>query len=191
MTDQDVELTPQTDDEIRVGRIRIEEIVAKRPEFGTDPDISITTLTAGMKCVSVEGDWTTVSDLPAVLGGTGAAPGPGALMRAALGGCMAMGYKVRACLLGVAIERITVTVTSEAALVGHVDLTSEQRPGYDEIRYHVEVCSDASDVDVARVLDEGDDLSPVLDAIANLNNMRRTVEVHRSAASRTSTNGNS
>jgi len=190
MTDQDVELTPQTDDEIRVGRIRIEGIVAKRPEVGTDPDVSVTTLTSGLKCTSVEGDWTVESDLPAVLGGTGAAPGPGALMRASLGGCLAMGYKVRASLLGVAVDSVSVTVTSHAALVGHLDLTSEQRPGYDEIQYHVELCSDASDADLARVMDEGDQLSPLLDAIANLNNMRRTVEVHRSAASSTSTNGN-
>lgn len=189
MTDQLVEPTAQTDQEILAGRIRIEGIVARRPAVGTEPDVSVTTLIEGVKCESVEGDWTTKSDLPAVLGGTGTACSPGALMRASLGTCLAMGYKIRACRLGVAIGSITVTVTSQAALVGHLDLDSEQRPGYDEIHYHVELHSDASESDLARVTAEADDLSPVLDAITNLNNMRKTVEIHRSAVSITNGKG--
>ncbi len=183
MTDQLAEPQAQTDQEILAGRIRIEDIVARRPEVGTDPDISVTTLIDGMKCETVEGDWTTVSDLPRVLGGTATACSPGALMRASLGSCLAMGYKIRACRLGVAVDSVTVTVTCQAALVGHLDLNSEQRPGYDEIHYHVELRSEASGADLARVTEEADDLSPVLDAITNFNNMRKTVEIHRAATS--------
>lgn len=181
MTEQLAEPIVQTDQEILAGRIRIEEIVARRPDVGTDPDISVTTLTEGVKCETVEGGWTTVSDLPAVLGGTGTACGPGALMRASLGSCLAMGYKIRACRLGVAVDSVTVTVTCQAALVGHLDLDSEQRPGYDEIHYHIELRSDAAEADLARVTAEADDLSPILDAISNPNSMRKTVEIHRSA----------
>jgi uncharacterized OsmC-like protein len=180
MTDQLAEPTPQTDQEILAGRIRIEEIVAQRPEVGTDPDISVTTLIEGVKCQTTEGGWTTVSDLPAVLGGTATACSPGALMRASLGTCLAMGYKIRACRLGVPVDSVTVTITCQAALVGHLELDSEQRPGYDEIHYHVDLCSDAPKADLARVTQEADDLSPVLDAIANPNNVRKTVEIHRS-----------
>ncbi|MFT7650257.1 MAG: putative OsmC-like protein [Candidatus Poriferisodalaceae bacterium] len=187
MTDQLAEPTPQTDQEILAGRIRIEGIVAQRPDVGTDPDISVTTLIEGVKCETVEGDWTTVSDLPAVLGGTGTACSPGALMRASLGTCLAMGYKIRACRLGVAVDSIKVTVTCQAALVGHLDLESGQRPGYDEIRYHIELRSEASEADLAQVTDEADELSPILDALGNLNNMRKTVEIHRSAASASAT----
>ncbi|MGK0274452.1 MAG: putative OsmC-like protein [Ilumatobacter sp.] len=182
MTNQLVELTAQTDQEILAGRIRIEGIVARKPDVGTDPDISVTTLTEGVRCETVEGDWVTVSDLPAVLGGAGSACSPGALMRASLGTCLAMGYKIRACRLGVAVDSVTVTVTCQAALVGHLDLDSEQRPGYDEIHYHVELHSDAAEADLARVTMEADNLSPVLDAISNFNSMRKTVAIHRSAS---------
>jgi len=172
----------QTDQEILAGRIRIEDIVARKPDVGTDPDVSVTTLTEGVRCETVEGDWTTESDLPGVLGGAGTACSPGVLMRASLGTCLAMGYKIRACRLGVAVDSVTVTVTCQAALIGHLDLDSEQRPGYDEIHYHVELRSDASEADLARVTAEADDLSPVLDAISNVNSMRKTVEIHRSAS---------
>ena len=181
MPDPHAESTAQTAQEIRDGRIRIEGIVARRPDFGTDPDVSVTTLTGGVRCEAVEGEWTTASDLPSVLGGTGTGPSPGALMRASLGACLAMGYKIRACRLGVDVDSVTVTITCQAALVGHLDLDSEQRPGYDEIHCHVELRSDASEADLARVAAEADELSPILDAIANLNNMRKTIEIHRYA----------
>lgn len=190
MTDQLTEPTAQTDQEILDGRIRIEGIVARQPSVGTDPDVSVTTLTEGVKCETVEGDWTTVSDLPAVLGGTSTACSPGALMRASLGTCLAMGYKIRACRLGVAVDSVTVTVTCQAALIGHLDLDSEQRPGYDEIHYHVELRSDATDAELSRVTEEADELSPVLDAITNVNNMRKTIEIHRSVVKAGVGNGN-
>lgn len=159
--------------------MRLEAVVAKRPSFGTDPDVSVTTLTGGVRCNTTEGDWQFVSDLPDVMGGAGGRPGPGAMLRASFGSCLAMGYKLRACRLGITIDAITITVTSQSALVGSLDLTSERRPGYDEFHYHVELDTSASEADIQALLNDSDALSPVLDAVANPTVTKRTVEIRQ------------
>ena len=55
---------------------------------------------------------------PAALGGTGAAPTPGVLLRAALGSCMAMSYRLRAAKHGVELTSVRVTVEADSELAG-------------------------------------------------------------------------
>ena len=57
---------------------------------------------------------TIATDMPASVGGGGSAPSPGWLWRASLAACEATLIKMRAATLGVAVERLEVTVDSES-----------------------------------------------------------------------------
>ncbi|MDP9463899.1 MAG: OsmC family protein, partial [Actinomycetota bacterium] len=138
---------------------------------------SVTTLPAGLRCSPEEGRWHQESDLPGSLGGSGAAPTPGVLLRAALGSCMAMSYQLRAAKHGVALTSIRVTVEADSELAGMLLCDASAPPGYTELRYHVDVESPAPAADVLRVIDEGDQLSPLLDVFTRSNTIRRTTSI--------------
>lgn len=156
---------------------RLETLLAGRPEFGGTTNRSVTTSSDGLRCSIEEGDWTHTTDLGAALGGDGSAPSPGVLARAALGSCLAMGYRLRAAKHGVELTSIRVTVETDSDLRGLLFLDAEAPPGFTGVRYHVEVESPDPTADVQRVLDEGDRQSPMLDAFARANTMRRTVSI--------------
>ena len=48
---------------------------------------------AGLKCVTRQGDYTSMIDMPAAMGGDGSAPSPGFLGRSAIAGCLAIGSR--------------------------------------------------------------------------------------------------
>lgn len=156
---------------------RLESILASRSDFGGATNRSVTTMTAGLRCSTEEGTWVHDSDLPESLGGTGAAPTPGVLVRVALGSCLAMGYKLRAAKHGVELTSIRVTVEADSELAGMLVPDASAPPGYTELRYHVEVESPAPPADVQRVIEEGDRLSPLLDVFSRANAMRRTMSI--------------
>lgn len=159
---------------------RLDEVIAKRPSFGADTERSVTTITAGLRCTSEEGDWRFETDLPESMGGAGSGPAPGVLGRAALGSCLAMGYQMRAARLGVRVSSVRVEIEADYDIAGMLNLDAEARPGYSEIRYHVHIESDAPEADVRRVVDEGDLLSPYRDVFAEATPMTRTVTIHTS-----------
>jgi hypothetical protein len=70
---------------------RLEAAVERRIGFGRATNTASITLVDGLRCSSEEGAWSIDTDLPAGLGGSGSAPTPGVLLRAALGSCLAMG----------------------------------------------------------------------------------------------------
>jgi len=164
---------------IGAARKRLEDVVKARPGFGKETDISVTTLRDGLACVTTEKSWTIETDMPKIAGGGDTGPTPGVLLRAALASCLAMGYKIRACRVGVQLTSVTVTVSSDSALVGSLDLESDCRPGYSEARYHVVIESSATESEIDRVITEADQLSPILDAFTYSNITRRTIEIRR------------
>jgi uncharacterized OsmC-like protein len=157
--------------------LRLEDAVVRRPGFGSVTCRSRTTLGEGLRCVSVEGDWTIETDLPVALGGSSSAPTPSDLLRAALGACMAMTYRLRAERAGLGPFTVTVDVEADSQLAGMLLTTSVAPPGFTGIRYHVEVECDAPPDDIRRVLDEGDRLSPMLDAIGRATAVSRSATI--------------
>lgn len=147
---------------IGVAISRLEDTVTRRPEVGAGTTACHTTLEAGLRCVTEEAGVTVATDLPAALGGGATAPTPSALMRAALGSCMAMSYRLRAERDGVDLGAIAVTVETDSALAGML-LACGLPPGFTAVRYQVEIQGSAPAGDVLRILDAGDRLSPVLD----------------------------
>lgn len=156
---------------------RLETAVERRPGFGIGTSRSVSTCDDGRRCVTHEGPWSTHCDLPVALGGSGSAPTPSVLLRAALGSCMAMSYSLRAAKHGIELTSIRVTVEADSEIAGMLSRDATAPPGYTEFRYHVEVVSPAPAAEVHRVLDEGDRLSPLLDVVARANTVRRTTSI--------------
>ena len=157
---------------------RLEAVVRKRPEVAHGTNRSVTTVVDGLRCESQEGDWRMHTDLPAALGGGASGPTPGMLGRAALGSCLAMGYQLHAARLGVELTSIRIEIEADSDDAGMLFL-GEARPGYGEVRYHVEIVSPESEESVLKVLDEGDSLSPYLDVFSNSTTMKRTTSIRR------------
>jgi uncharacterized OsmC-like protein len=156
---------------------RLEAAVARRPGFGVGTSHSVTTLGDGLQCSTVEGAWTIESDLLPALGGGGSAPTPNVMLRAALGSCMAMTYRLRAARRGVELTSVRVSVEADSALAGMLLCDAAAPPGYTEVRYHVEVESPDDPARVLAILDEGDRLSPLLDVFSRVVTTRRTTEI--------------
>lgn len=152
---------------------RLETAVERKPGFGRSIATSSTTLIEGVRCVSEEGDHRIETDLTPALGGDGNGPTPSVLLRAALGSCLAMGYRLRAARHGIPVESVRVEVQTESAIAGMLDPASTLPPGFIEIWYHVEIDSPAPAALVEQLIDEGDRLSPVLDAVASANRVGR------------------
>ena len=166
-------------DDHRIGRalVRLESALEHQKGFGRATHCSTTTLIDGVRCRSEEGMCLIETDLPAGLGGTGAAPTPGVLLRAALGSCLAIGYRLRAARHGVALRSIRVVVETDSEVAGMLRTDSTARPGFGEVRYHVEIESDAPAEDVRAIVDEADRLSPILDAVGHPNHVSRSLSI--------------
>lgn len=158
---------------------RLEGAVARRPGFGVGTNRSRSHLPEGMKCTSEEVDWTIETDVVPALGGTGSAPSPGTLLRAALGSCMAMTYRLRAERAGIEVGAITVTVETDSAIEGMLFTDADVPPGFTGMRFHVEIDTDADERDIRRAIDEGDRLSPVLDTLSRSNTITRTTVIRK------------
>lgn len=156
---------------------RLEGLLARRPGFGRGTTTSVTTVEEGLRCSTDEGPWHVASDMSQAFGGGAAAPSPGVLLRASLGSCLAVMYKLRAAKHGVELTLVRVTVEADAELAGMLDTSAAAPPGWTEFRYHVEVESPAPAAEVQRVLDEGDELSPLLDALGRQNRLCRTISI--------------
>jgi uncharacterized OsmC-like protein len=156
---------------------RLERAVAGRPGFGVTTGAAVATLSAGLRCTVEDGPWHIEADLSDRIGGTGAAPTPTALVRAALASCMAMTYRLRAARRGVPLTSVRVTVESESAVAGMLLAASGEPAGFRSIRYHVEIDSPAPHDEVMELIDEGDGLSPVLDVLTTALSVERTVTI--------------
>jgi len=161
---------------------RLESVLDRRADFGHSTNQSVTTVAAGLRCSTEDGSWTIESDLGESLGGTGSAPSPGSLVRAAFGSCLAMMYQLRAAKHGVNLTSIRVLVETDSEIAGMLLCETTSVPGYSEIRYHVDIESPAPHADVLRVIDEGDLLSPLLDVFTRTNSLHRTISIRPAAA---------
>jgi uncharacterized OsmC-like protein len=89
--------------------------LAANPEQARYTDKAATaTLEEGLRCRTRGPDATLVTDMPSAVGGGGAGPSPGWVLRAALASCDATLIAMRAAQLGVALTTLEVTVDSES-----------------------------------------------------------------------------
>jgi uncharacterized OsmC-like protein len=107
------------------------------------------------------------TDMVASVGGTGSAPSPGWLFRAAAASCVATLVAMRAAALDVAIESLRVTVDSESDDRGILGLDPDVPAGPLSVRVAVSIGAPGLDPDGARELvDWAVKHCPVTDAVA-------------------------
>jgi len=163
---------------------RSKKAITLKPALGRGTGISKARITSGLACEIVEGKWKLVADMPEGVGGDQSGPTPGVYGRAALGSCLAMGYMMRAAELEIPIDSIEVEVQADfddAALLGVA--AEGVPPGYHEIRYTVNIVSDANNEDINRIIEEGDQRSPYLDVFARGQKCVRTINISSIKAS--------
>jgi uncharacterized OsmC-like protein len=112
-----------------------------------------------------------VTDMATSVGGTGSAPSPGWLFRAAAASCVATLVAMRAAALGVAITSLDVTIDSESDDRGILGIDASVPAGPLSLRVAISLRAPGTEADTLRAIAEwGVDHCPVVDAV------RRAVE---------------
>lgn len=136
--------------------------MTRRPAFARGSGEARVRLLEGLAC-DVELDGRTLRvDLAANEGGGGTGPHPGQLMRASLGACMAIAYRLWGARLGVLIDAVEVDVGCDYDARGQMGLADDVAIGWERLRMVVTIVSPASEAEVRRVVETADRLSPML-----------------------------
>lgn len=101
------------------------------------------------------------------LGSTDTAPGPGEMMMAALGSCIAATTRAYAAMKGLRLSRAEVEVEGDLNLQGMFGLDAGARPGMTELRVTMTVAGDGDEEALREVALLGYQFSPVRDSVAN------------------------
>jgi uncharacterized OsmC-like protein len=137
--------------------------MARRPAFGRGSGQAHVRLEAqGLRCEVAHGARTLLVDQPPSEGGADAGPHPGELMRASLGACLAMGYRIWGARLGVAIDAVEVELTCEFDARGQLGVAHDVAIGWQQVRFDVTITSGAPEGAVRNVVATADRLSPML-----------------------------
>jgi uncharacterized OsmC-like protein len=136
--------------------------MTRRPGFAKGSGEARVRLGAGMACDVELGERVLRVDLSASEGGSASGPAPGHLMRASLGACLAIGYRLWGARLDVPIDSVTVDVGCDYDARGQLGLCSDVAIGWERLRFTVTVVSSAKEADVRRVVETADRLSPML-----------------------------
>lgn len=165
-------------EKIKTALERCQKVFTLRPAMGRSTATSHIRLNQGLSFDVSEGNWKFSVDMPEGIGGDNSAPTPGVYGRAAFGSCLAIGYMMKASLMGLDIKNLEVEVQADfddGALIGTADKSVP--PGYLEIRYAVTVESDEPEEKIMAMLDEGDEHSPYLDVFTRPQKCIRTVNI--------------
>jgi uncharacterized OsmC-like protein len=167
---------PDLIDGIRTAFERNGRAIELRPGLGQKTAITRVRVVEGVHCEAEEGRWKLEADASEKSGGTGRAPDPGFIVRAALGQCFAMGYVTWAAHLGVPVSNVEVEIHADFDARGQHDAPGIP-PGYSEIRYLVRIESTASEAEVARVVETADRASMVGDVFRRAHTLVRQLTV--------------
>ncbi len=165
--------------QIKTAIQRTKKALALKPALGIGTGISKVRITNGLACEIQEGNWKMNADMPGGAGGDGTAPTPGVYGRAALGSCLAIGYMMKAAELEIPISSLEVVVEADfddGAIFGTA--ASDVPPGYLEIRYTINIESNAPEETIMQLLDDGDARSPYLDVFTRAQKCIRKVNIN-------------
>jgi uncharacterized OsmC-like protein len=136
--------------------------LSRHPSLGRSTARANVRLTTGLFCEVRHGERVTTADLPTGEGGAASAAGPGDLMRASLGACLAMSYRSWAARLGLELPSVEVDVIVEFDARGQLGLGDDVPVGWQRLLFDVRIATDAAPDDVRHVVELADRLSPML-----------------------------
>ena len=115
--------------------------------------------------------------MPPGVGGGGAAPSPGWLMRAALANCDATLIAMRAAQMGIVLSALEVIVDSESDDRGLLGMDDSVPAGPLSMRTRIRIAAEGvSDKDLREIIEWAEKHSPVADAIRRAVPMSTEVE---------------
>jgi uncharacterized OsmC-like protein len=136
--------------------------MSRRPGFARAHGHATVHLGDGFGCDVEEKDRMVRVDQPESEGGAGSGPDPGQLMRASLGACLAMGYRIWGARLDVTIEAVDMEITCEFDARGQTGVSADVAIGWQRIMVDVVIASPEPEDAVRRVVEQADRLSPML-----------------------------
>jgi uncharacterized OsmC-like protein len=117
--------------------------VARNPVVGQGHFETVTDWKGGAQAVTRARSFTLETDEPTALGGKDEHMDPMELLLAALGTCLTIGWVTQANLRGLEYRALRIRVKAPYDLRGYLQLDDSVRPGFGELRYTVEVDTDA------------------------------------------------
>jgi uncharacterized OsmC-like protein len=108
-----------------------------------------------------------LSDEPEVLMGSGTAPNSITSVLQALASSLSVSIVYHAAARDIQIDRLTIHMDGDIDLHGFLGLSSEVRPGFQDIRVTVDIQSQAPREDVEELLRYAQKVSPIVDTLRN------------------------
>lgn len=127
--------------QIREALQALSDMLAGQPQKARSKNSSATAVLEGglrFQLAGPNGE-TALTDMSAALGGTASAPAPSWLFRASLASCTATVIAMRAAQLGVTLDGLKVSVTSESDVRGLLGITDEVSARLDNLRVQVQI----------------------------------------------------
>ena len=161
---------------IRTAFERNVRVLTRRPTSGQKTSLTRVRVRDGLTCDIEDGPWKLTADMNKGAGGDENGPDPGVLGRAALGSCLAIGYVLWAARLGVTLSEVQVEVQTFSDARG-IYAVGDVEAGPTELRYTVEIESDASEAEILGVLDQAEAHSPYFNVFSRPHDLQREVRV--------------
>lgn len=153
---------------------KVSRYLAEHPQDARAQDApAVAILESGLRCRAQGPNGASmVSDMPASVGGGGAAPSPGWLLRAALANCDATLVAMRAAQLGIVLRQLEVSVASESDNRGVLGVDDSVPAGPLRVQVSFRLSADGvSEQQLRELVQWAEQHSPVGDAL------RRSVPV--------------
>lgn len=104
-------------------------------------------------------------DEPPSLGGTDQGPNPVEYLLAALGGCINVVIVTFARKFKVVVEDVQTYVEGDLDTDGFLGKNPDVRPGYQEIRYHIQITSSSPEENIQALIAHAEKVCPVKDSL--------------------------
>lgn len=104
-------------------------------------------------------------DEPEHLGGTDKAMNPVELLLSSLGGCLTISIAAFSKAVHVDLKDVRVNVSGDIDLDGFLGVNKNVRPGFNQIRYDIELVSDSSEVKLNKLINMVKERCPVSDTL--------------------------
>jgi uncharacterized OsmC-like protein len=116
-------------------------------------------------------------DEPLEFKGTNTAPNPVELLLAALGGCVILAYRGYAKKFGLNIEDLIVNLEGDMIPGGWLDEQGRERRGFKQIRYEVQIKTEAPEEKVHQLHELVEKKCPVYDILINKTEIKSKINI--------------
>jgi uncharacterized OsmC-like protein len=156
-------------------------LLRTQPQSALVQDRARVRLAYGLACEVEHDDRRMRVDAKPDDGGGATGPQPAQLMRASLGACLLMGYRIWAARLEVALDDASLEITCDSDARAELGMDPSAALGWTRLRLDVTLYSDAPAAELQRVIDAAHRTSPMLALLSPAIARELHVELRRSA----------